>query len=159
MSVSYNIIRNIDAFYNIFLKKLNDLDYNGLITAIRTIITRTSKNGMIESNRMNQIFKPFIEELEKHVYNENQKKAIAFFLSRLLYLPQLNDTYFSKTNILETNLEKMNQLGATNINFDRNFTDSKLKFLVNSIIKNPIYSENKRMLFYLVLTFIKKFME
>jgi hypothetical protein len=158
MSDSYNI-RNINAFHKIFLKKLNDLNYTGLITAIRTIITGTSINGMKESNRMNQIFIPFIEELSKHAYNENQKEAIAFFLSRLLYLPQLNDTYFSESNILETNLEKMNQLGATNINFDRNFTDSNLKFLVNLIIKNPIYKENKRMLFYLVLTFIKKFME
>ena len=53
----------------------------------------------------------------------------------------------------------MMQKDATNINFDRNFTDSNLKSLVNSIIKNPIYKENKKMLFYLVLTFIKKFME
>lgn len=49
----------------------------------------------------------------------------------------------------------MMQIDATNINFDRNIENNNLKSLVNLIIKNPIYSENKKMLFYLVLTFIK----
>jgi len=145
------------ALYRLILNGcLHKLDY---VKLLRTIKSFAVKNESRESIRMTQIFIPFIEELSKHAYNENQKIAIAFFLSRLMYLPQLDESNFSNTNISENNLGKMTRIDATNINFDRNFTDSNLKSLVNSIIKNPIYSENKRMLFYLVLTFIKKFME
>lgn len=153
------IKQNINSCNNILLKNLNELDYDKLLTAIGMIITRGPKNEHKQSNRMTQIFTPFIEELRRHKYNENQKIAIAFFLSRLIYLPQLDESNFSNTNTLKNNVEKMMNMDAININFNSNIKNSNLKKLVNSIIQNPIYSENKEMLFYLVLTFIKKFME
>ena len=153
------IKQNINSCNNILLKNLNELDYDKLLSTIRTFITQSSKNSSRVSTRIDDIFIPFIEELKKHKYNENQKKAIAFFLSRLLFLPQLYESNFLNTNISQTNLTRMMGMDAININFDRNFEGSNLKKLVNSIIQNPIYSENKEMLFYLVLTFIKKFTE
>jgi hypothetical protein len=150
----------MEALYRLILNEcLNESNYGKLLTIIRLTLLGSSKNESRKSNRMDQIFTPFIEELSKHVYNQNQRIAIAFFLSRLVYLPQLDESIFSKSNISKNNIDRMMQKDATNINFDRNFTDSNLKSLVNSIIKNPIYKENKKMLFYLVLTFIKKFME
>jgi len=146
--MNWQYINNAKKFMHALENKLKEYLKTSEYNKIKTILNLYLRGG----NRYNQIFLPFVNVLEKNTYNETQQHAIAFFLSRLVYLDILKINDFSLNENSIKKLEKIKKNDAINNDFNSN-----IKSLINLIIKNHIYEKNKEVLFYLILSFMKKF--
>jgi hypothetical protein len=143
-------------FIFLFLKNLYGIDDSNkkIINLIRILLKVSQKPENISNNQFKNksnpdflVYEEFIKEILKLELNEIQTKAIAFYLSRLLYFRILT----------KENLKKNRTYNSFN-NKDKNFSKYIGIFDITKRLRLSIINKNKEELFDMLFEiFLSKF--